>query len=246
MQFCRYATRASALGARVILQVQPPLVDLLSTLDGVRVMAESDELPPFDRYCPLLSLPLAFGTDLQSIPATARYLSGRPDRVAHWRAALDSCRRPRIGLVWRGDPHNRDDRQRSLPLEALLRHLPPEGHYVSLQKEILPSERAAMAAFPAPFALADELNFIDTAAVCECLDLVLSVDTSVAHVSAALGRPTWLLLPFSPDCRWLLGREDSPWYPTARLFRQPFRGDWDGMLRQVTAALGDLAGRCEA
>jgi ADP-heptose:LPS heptosyltransferase len=145
--------------------------------------------------------------------------------------------RPRIGLVWRGDPHNPDDPKRSLTLAQLLPHLPGGFQYLSLQKELDESERRLVAAHPDDFELAHELDFVETAALCECLDLVISVDTSIAHLSAALGQKTWILLPYNPDCRWLLDRTDSPWYSSARLYRQARSGDWVGLLARVAADL---------
>jgi hypothetical protein len=237
LQFCRYATLLSTLQVAVVLQVQSPLVELLAQLDGVaRIVAEGQPLPAFDFHCPLLSLPLACKTQLDTIPAPRKYLSGNPARVAQWRARLGN-ERLRVGLVWRGDPNNPDDTHRSIPLNDMLQQLPLDVRYISLQKDLSEEERQLVHANPALVCLADELNFTEAAAVCECMDLVISVDTSVAHLSAALGKPTWVLLPFSPDCRWLLNRKDSPWYPTVTLYRQGSIGDWRDPLARVAADL---------
>jgi hypothetical protein len=237
VQFCRYATLLSKLQVAVTLQVQPPLVELLTPLEGVaRVVAEGEPLPAFDYRCPLLSLPLAFNTRLDTIPAPRKYLTGNRDRVAHWQAGLGG-ERLRVGLVWRGDPNNADDTRRSISLSDMLQRLPLDVRYISLQKDLSEEERRLVRANPALSCLADELNFTETAALCECMDFVVSVDTSVAHLSAALGKPTWVLLPFSPDCRWLLNREDSPWYPTVKLYRQESIGDWRSPLARVAADL---------
>jgi hypothetical protein len=240
LQFCRYVTPLAELGATVILQVQSPLVELLAELHGVsRVMTEGQPLPALDYHCPLLSLPLAFKTELNSIPAERKYLRADPAKVAQWKSRMDDPGGPRVGLVWRGDPNNRDDRHRSLALIDLLQELPADCRYYSLQKQLSESEKRLFRAHPTALCLADELDFTETAAVCECLDLVISVDTSVAHLSAALGKLTWILLPFSPDCRWLLSRADSPWYPTVKLYRQESIGEWRRVLTRVAGDLRD-------
>ena len=234
LQFCRYVTLLAKLGATVIFQVQSNLAELLADLDGAaRVIAEGQPLPAFDWHCPLLSLPLAFKTEVTTIPATRKYLRADPAKVARWRAWLGEPSVRRVGLVWRGDPNNRDDRHRSVSLGDMLEELPTDFRYYSLQKELSESELRLFQAHPMVTCLADDLDFMETAAVCECLDLVISVDTSVAHLSAALGKMTWVLLPFSPDCRWLLNREDSPWYPTVKLYRQEGIGDWRRVLTRV-------------
>jgi tetratricopeptide (TPR) repeat protein len=239
LQFCRFAKTVRDLGATVLLQVQTSLVELLSQVEGVsQVLADTRPPPPFDVHCPLLSLPLALNIELATIPA-GKYLSAPPARIASAQAELGESTKPKIGLVWRGDPDNPDDHKRSLTLTQLLSHLPGGFQYLSLQKELTDSEQRAVAAYP-DFSPWQDLNFVETAALCECLDLVISVDTSVAHLSAALGRKTWILLPFNPDCRWLLDRNDSPWYRSATLYRQARGGDWRGVLTRVAA---DLASR---
>jgi len=180
-------------------------------------------------HCPLLSLPLALKIELATIPA-GKYLSAPLARIARWQTKLGESTKPRIGLVWRGDPDNPVDHKRSVTLAQFLPHLPGGFQYLSLQKTLTGSEQRIFAAHPVDISLWQELNFVETAALCECLDLVISVDTSLAHLSAALGRKTWILLPFNPDCRWLLDRNDSPWYPSATLYRQARSGDWRGCL----------------
>jgi Glycosyltransferase family 9 (heptosyltransferase) len=192
--------------------------------------------PPFDVHCPLLSLPLALGIELAAIPA-GKYLHAPLPSVARWRAKLGEASKPRIGLVWRGDPDNPVDNRRSLALAQLLSHLPGRYQYMSLQKDLNESERRAIASHSLDFSQSQEMNFLETAALCECLDLVISVDTSVAHLSAALGQKTWILLPFNADCRWLLDRSDSPWYRSATLYRQAGSGDWSGVLTRIVADL---------
>jgi tetratricopeptide (TPR) repeat protein len=237
LQFCRFAKMVRDLGATVLLQVQEPLVGMLSQVAGVsQVVADTVPPPPFDVHCPLLSLPLALKIELATIPAE-KYLSAPLTALARWRAKLGESTKPRIGLAWRGDPDNPVDHKRSLTLAQFLPHLPGGFQYVSLQKELTELEQRTVAAHSVDFSLWQELNFVETAALCECLDLVISVDTSVAHLSAALGRKTWILLPFNPDCRWLLDRHDSPWYPSAKLYRQARTGDWHGVLNRVAEDL---------
>jgi lipoprotein NlpI len=238
LQFCRYVKMLSELQAKVLLRVQAPLVDVLANSEGVSLLfAEGDPLPAFDYHCSLLSLPLAFKTKLDTIPTPSKYLHADASQVARWRARLGERRKPRVGLAWRGDPSNLDDGNRSMPLADLLQKLPDGFDYFSLQKDLDESEKLIVDAHPWTSNLAEELNFVATAALCECMDLVISVDTSLAHLSAALARPTWILLPFSPDCRWLLNRDDSPWYPSVKLYRQPSIGDWRGVLGRVAADL---------
>jgi hypothetical protein len=237
LQFCRFARLVHDLGATVLLQVQEPLIEVLAQLEGVsQILPDTQSAPPFDVHCPLLSLPLALGVELATIPA-GKYLSAPRTSKVRWQARLGERTKPRIGLVWRGDPNNPDDRKRSLTLARLLAHLPGDFEYLSLQKDLNESERSIGGAHLADFSLGQELNLVETAALCECLDLVISVDTSIAHLSAALGQKTWILLPFNPDCRWLLDRNDSPWYPSVRLYRQAHSDDWHGVLTRVAADL---------
>jgi tetratricopeptide (TPR) repeat protein len=246
LQFARYAPLLAARGARVVLEVQPPLRELLRTLPGeVEVIARGDALPPMDLHCPLLSLPLAFGTRLGSIPAPVGYLKADPARVAQWQARLGPAVGPRIGLVWSGNPEHNNDRNRSLPLAALGPLFRPGLEFVSLQPAIRASDQPALQSGQLALRhFGDELqDFADTAALASCLDLVIAVDTAGAHLAGALGRPLWLLLPWLPDWRWLLDRDDSPWYPTARLFRQPRAGDWASVITAVGAALADFQPR---
>jgi tetratricopeptide (TPR) repeat protein len=239
LQFCRYVKPVAELGARVILEVQKPLETLLTGLTGVsHLVARGGVLPEFDYQCPLLSLPLAFKTRLDSIPAAARYVHIDATQAVQWRTKLPTDARPRIGLMWSGNAMHRRDRYRSVALADLIRYLPAEFHYVSLQKEVRESDAPALRSNPDMLNFADDLtDFSDAAALCECMDLVISVDSSVAHLSGALGKETWILLPFSPDWRWLLGRVDSPWYPTVKLYRQESIDDWSGVLRRVSADL---------
>jgi Tfp pilus assembly protein PilF len=238
LQFCRYATLVADLGARVILEVPAPLVELLAPLPGVaQVLARGEPLPQFDLHCPLMSLPRAFGTTVQSIPGPVSYLRAPAGNVAQWRARLAHSPRLRVGLAWSGSPGNQYEHHRRIPLAQLAQALPRDCEYFCLQTELQPADQPALAACLGMIRHVDDLGICSTAALCECLDLIISVDTSIAHLSAALGRPTWILLPFNSDWRWLQERDDSPWYPTARLYRQRRAGDWPEVLARVAADL---------
>jgi TPR repeat/Tetratricopeptide repeat len=239
IQFCRYAAMCSALGATVLLEVQTPLLGLLADLQGVsQLIASGSELPPFDYQCPLMSLPLAFKTTLVTIPATPKYLHADKTKIAHWRTLLGERNRPRIGLAWSGNPNNPIDQSRSIQLAECLASLPADCQYFSLQKHVREADRAALDSNPALVSFGEDLlDFVSVAALCECMDLVISVDTSLAHLSGALGLRTWVLLPFTPDWRWLRDRSDSPWYPTVKLYRQKLAGDWHEVFTRVAADL---------
>jgi tetratricopeptide (TPR) repeat protein len=238
LQFCRYVPMVAALGARVILEVQRPLSGLLAGLNGVsRLVVKGEALPEAAYQCPLLSLPLAFKTRLGTIPSFPRYLESSKAKVADWQARLGIKSRPRIGLFWTGGRLRTDDHRR-VPFDQLMAHLPAGFQYVSLQKELPAVDRPLLRAHSAIMDVAVDLkDFSDTAALCDCLDLVISVDSGVAHLSGALGKRTWILLPSSPDWRWLLNRSDSPWYPSATLYRQESPGDWRGVLARMRTDL---------
>ncbi|HEY6452662.1 MAG TPA: tetratricopeptide repeat protein [Steroidobacteraceae bacterium] len=239
LQFCRYAASAAGRGATVLLEVQAPLIGVLGNLAGLAELIErGGRLPAFDYQCPLMSLPLAFGTTLDTIPAAPNYLRADEATVAQWRALLGEHHRPRIGLVWSGNPNNAIDHRRSIPLGDWVAHLPPDFDYFCLQKDVRAADRAVLDSHPSILSLADDsLDFVNTAALCECMDVVISVDTSIAHLSAALGRRTWLLLPFIPDWRWMRDRDDSPWYPSMTLYRQQHAGRWHEVFARVAADL---------
>ena len=240
IQFCRYAPLVAARGARVILEVQEPLRELMGTLAGVaQVVARGDPLPDFDLHCPLLSLPLAFRTELKTIPAVTPYLGAAAAAAARWRTRLDPRQRPRIGLAWCGNPNHDNDRQRSIALNAMLPLLAGiDATFVSLQRDLRPGDADLLQDCPDLVHFGEELkDFAETAALIANLDLVISVDTSVAHLAGALAKPVWIMLPFVPEWRWLLDRQDSPWYPTARLFRQDDSRSWTGVIAGVRAAL---------
>ncbi|MGD0225747.1 MAG: tetratricopeptide repeat protein [Terriglobia bacterium] len=239
LQFLRYVPLVAARGGQVVLEIQPQLHRLLSGTDGAsHVISRGETLPPFTWQCSLLSLPLAFGTELQTIPARAPYVYPDPAQMEAWRQRLQGDTR-RIGLAWSGNPTHHRDRLRSIPLElfAPLLNVPGTTFY-SLQlgpgseqvKQLPPEARL--------IDLGAELkDFADTAAIVASLDLVISVDTSVVHLAGAMGKPVWVLLNKGCDWRWFLQREDSPWYPTARLFRQTTAGGWQEVVSRVEREL---------
>ncbi len=242
LQFARYAPLVAARGGRVVLRVQSTLCNLMSSLDGVQQLVSSaDPLPRHDFHCPLMSLPLAFGTTLESIPARTPYLKADPALVEAWRARLWPHRRPRIGLVWAGRQYGLINHARDMRLHMLLPLLRLDAEFVSLQKEVPQADRAELEAMQRIARHGEALgDFADTAALIANLDLLITVDTSVAHLAGALGQPVWIMNRYTSCWRWLQHRADSPWYPSARLFRQPTLGDWEGMVEQVCAAAGQL------
>ena len=244
IQFVRYAPMLKALGARVILLPQESLHPLLSGLPGVSQCLPnlSKGLPAFDFHCPVTSLPLAFRTTLETIPVPASYLPApAEDRRQVWEDRLGHHGKLRIGLVWSGNPKHKNDRNRSIPLRMFSGILDADAIFVSLQKDPRPDDTAVLRERTDIIDLSAYLaDFSETAALVSCLDLVITVDTSVAHLAAALGCPTWMLLPYTPDWRWLLNRDDSPWYPTVRLFRQTETRDYANVLDRVKTELRKL------
>jgi tetratricopeptide (TPR) repeat protein len=241
LQFVRYLPLLARAGAHVILRAPAALARLLrSSLAGVTVIGPDAPQPHFDFHIPLVSLPRLFGTDLGNIPATVPYLAADPAAVAAWRQRLDADGNLRVGVVWSGNPDHRGDRQRSIAAAVLLPELIVPGvRLYSLQKDVRPADHDALLQLSqAVTDLSPQLNDLaDTAAALCALDLLISVDTSVVHLAGALGRPAWTMLPFTPDWRWLLEREDSPWYPTLRLYRQARRSDWNSVFEKLRADL---------
>jgi len=242
IQFSRYAEKVSELGGEVILQVQNSLLGLFKTLNGVSSIIDQDvALPDFDFHCPLLSLPLAFNTTIETIPTPGSYLKADTVKINYWIQKLGVKDKPRIGIVWSGNLDHRNDRNRSLGLSELVSYLPDNCMYVSLQKQIRDSDENFLMRNNLIHHYASYLNdFSDTAALCELMDLVISVDTSVAHLSGAMGKKTWVLLPFIPDWRWMLDREDSPWYTSVKLYRQREDRLWAPVLRRVADDLTQI------
>ncbi len=239
LQFVRYAPLLARRGARVIVLCQPPLKRLLMEMNDVSVVADGEPLPELDLQLPLMSLPRLLSTTLATIPADVPYLRADPVDVRTWSKKLDDKNHFKIGLVWAGNRRHLNDRNRSCTLEALAPLAAVSGiRLYSLQKGEAAAEIRNAPANMQLVDLNDELvDFADTAAVITCLDLVITVDTAVAHLAGALARPGWLLLPFAPDWRWMLTREDSPWYPSLHLFRQNQAGDWGSVLTAVIHAL---------
>jgi tetratricopeptide (TPR) repeat protein len=241
IQFARYVPMVAARGARVILAVADAVHPLLTGMPGVAqcIPLSVGSPPPFDLHCPMSSLPLAFGTRLDTIPSAVSYLPPPAEaRIRAWEDRLGPHDKLRVGLVWSGNPAHKNDHNRSLPLQALSRILEVDATFVSLQKDPKADDKAFLRERTAIIDLTEHLtDFSETAALVSCLDLVITVDTSVAHLAAALGRPTWILLPYVPDYRWLLDRDDSPWYPTVRLFRQTKTRDYASVLERVRTAL---------
>ncbi|KJC50281.1 hypothetical protein UB31_13065 [Bradyrhizobium sp. LTSP849] len=248
LHFVRYLPMVTGKGGKIILQVQPALASLLRQLPDVTVIPRGEVLPPFDLQLPLMSLPRIFGTTLDNLPADIPYLHPDCEKLLRWRAALGRVAGLKVGVAWAGNPRHKGDRQRSLSAEAVLPRLVMPGvQLYSLQKEPRPEDGEVLAALRNDVIdLAPMLgDFADTAAAVAALDLVIAVDTSVAHLAGALGRPVWMLTPYALDWRWLRDREDSPWYPTMRLFRQRRPREWDDPLMRLSAALAVLAATAE-
>jgi predicted O-linked N-acetylglucosamine transferase (SPINDLY family)/ADP-heptose:LPS heptosyltransferase len=240
IQFLRYLPLVAERGGKVVLEIQKPLFPLVARSAGVEVIARGDPLPPFDVHCPLLSLPLAFATTLQNVPASMPYLSASANRIAHWRTRLGSEGGLKVGIAWAGSPVHRHDRHRSIPIERLKPLFELAGaRFFSLQVGGRAADLGAIEPVPVTDLSGELTDFGETAAAIANLDLVIAADTALAHLAGALNKPVWTLLPFAPDWRWLLARSDSPWYPSMRLFRQTRHGDWDGVVAVVRQALGE-------
>jgi hypothetical protein len=247
LQMLRYVPRVVALGAEVTLEVQPPLSSLVRSQGWpVTVLARGADLPDVDLHCPLMSLPRAFGARAED-GADVPYLVADAVRVAAWRDRLGADARLRVGLAWAGNPEHRKDAQRSIPL-ALLEPLATRGgvHWVALQKDLRPGDAALLASWRLPARGRELGDFEETAALVAALDLVITVDTAVAHLAGALGKPVWVLNAHVPDWRWGLEGTHCGWYPSARVFRQPRRGDWTALVGDVGAALDEIAGAIAA
>ena len=246
MQFIRYVPQVKEQGGKVIVECQPQLEKLLADFQGIdQLIPTGAPLPPFDFQAPLLSLPGVFRTTLDTIPCNVPYLHAKTDLVSHWRGKLPLSDCFKIGIAWQGNLANPTDRQRSIPLRFFERLAQVEGvQLISLQKGSGADQLRGMPPFPV-LDLDGTLDegsgpFMDTAAIMMNLDLVVSMDTSVAHLAGALGVPVWVALTMAPDWRWLLNREDSPWYPTMRLFRQRRFGDWDDVFERMAGELKAL------
>lgn len=236
IQFCRFIPMVKSLGATVILEAPKELGSLLAGIGADQVVIRGEKLPDFDHHCPLLSLPFALKTTLDNIPCHGPYLQAEDSKLVEWEKLLGERIKPRIGLVWSGNPDHGRDAYRSIPL-ALFAGLPDGFDYFCLQKDIRENDRTQLQSMSIKDCSDLLKDFSDTAAACEMMDLVISVDTSVAHLSAALGKPTWVLVEKVPDWRWLLNRPDSPWYSSVTIHRQSQAGDWVPVLRTLSEEL---------
>jgi tetratricopeptide (TPR) repeat protein len=243
IQFARFLPMVAQLNGRVILQCHRELLRLFAPMSGIhRIVITDEPVPEFDVHCPMLSLPLALGTTIGTIPSAVPYVQADEHGSARWRERLGAGDgRLRVGLVWAGSPLHPNDRNRSMTLDMLLDALKKSSssvRFVSLQKgpgAVQARQYPAIADWNTEF-----IDFAETAALIDNLDLVISIDTAVVHLAGAMGKPVWVLLPFVPDWRWMLDRTDSPWYPTMKLFRQPRAGDWSAPLAQVAQELRGL------
>jgi tetratricopeptide (TPR) repeat protein len=240
IQFVRYLPLVAARAAKVFLDVRPPLKALLSGIEGASlIVGRAESLPEFDCHCPLPSLPLAFKTRLETIPATIPYLSASEDRVTKWKQRLPESGMRRVGIAWAGNPGFKGDQTRSIGLARFSPLLAVAGiEFLSLQRDLRDGDRDILRNNSHVIQVGDAIeDFGDTAAIISSVDLVISSDTSVAHLAGAMGKPVWVLLQYVADWRWLLDRSDSPWYPTARLFRQPEIDDWDSVVARLAVEL---------
>lgn len=235
IQFCRYVLMAQSLGAKVIFEVPAQLKIILSTLDkNITIVEIGKNLPDFDLQIPIMSLPLAFKTQIDSIPSKTPYLHPNVSTVEEWNKLLGKKIKLRVGLVWSGSVKHERDKGRSIPLAMLekILDLPVELH--SLQIDFRAYDYETLQRSQKIILHKESIkDFSDTAALINNLDLIISIDSSVAHLAGALAKPVWIMLPYSPDFRWMLDRNDSPWYPSARLFRQPKIGDWESVINEV-------------
>ena len=240
IQFCRYAPLLAKRGAHVVVKVGNPLRALVAGVASVgRVVPNEDDQVAFDFHCPFAALPWAFRTTLETIPAAmVPYLQASPVAAAEWDRRLGVKARRRIGIVWSGDPPQ-DDTASSIELSIFLKLVDVDATFVCAQRDISRTDAALLQARPEVLTFADNAltDFAAAAALLSCLDLLITVDSSMAHLAGALGRPVWVLLPYMPNWRWMLDRDDSPWYPTARLFRQRQANDWNEVLARVAVEL---------
>jgi hypothetical protein len=241
IQFARYAPLLARAGATVRLEVDPALKTLMAPLPGIASCdALGEKLPAYDVHCPLGSLPLALKTGPSNIPADIPYLAADESRIAKWRSAIEALPGRRVALAWAGNPSHPNDRNRSIDPALLEPLVARDGvSFISIQRELRDTDAAWIARHPRVTHVGERLaDMADTAAVLALVDLTIAVDTAVVHLAGAMGRPVWVMLPFSPDWRWTLSGEHSPWYPQARLFRQPAAGNWASVIAEVGAALG--------
>ena len=239
LQFARFIPRLIEQGAQVAFEVQPPLVSLLARcFPQAHVYAAGGQSPKFDLHTPLLSLPGILHCNASTIPTPTGYLRANPEKITEWKQRLGRAQRPLIGLVWRGNPAHQNDRCRSMSLDTLLQALPQDADYICLQNQMQSHDMQILEKTNRVRTYSQDLkDFEDTAALCELMDVVISVDTSVAHLSAALGQKTWVLIPHSPDWRWMLQGADTHWYRSMHLYRQTTPGSWTQALATLSQDL---------
>ena len=241
IQFCRFAPVIADLGANVVLEVQQELVELLKSVSGrVKVIEKGKELSHFDYHCPLMSLPFVLSTETNSIPRKLAYLKPNEKVIKKWESKLITLKKPLVGLVWQGGRQNSNDHNRSMDLCEMAASVPSKYGLISLQKEVAPKDKEYMSGLANMEHFGDDLSdFLDTAALAQQMEVIITVDTSVAHLAGAIGKSTCLLLPFMPDFRWLLVRKDSPWYPSIKIFRQTNARSWDEPLLEIQKYLNE-------
>jgi tetratricopeptide (TPR) repeat protein len=242
IQFARYVPLLAAGGSTVMLEVQAALAPLMARLQGAaKVISHGEASPPFDVHCPLGTLPLACKTEPDTVPDNIPYLAADDAHLAKWAQRIGHLARPRIAVAWAGNPDHLNDRNRSMALAKLKPLFATPARFLSIQRDLPEADASVLAAEPRVTHLGGDLDdFADTAAVIALSDLVIAVDTAVVHLAGAMGRPVWVLTPFAPDWRWGLEGESTPWYPTARLFRQTTLGDWDGIVARAGAELSQF------
>lgn len=249
LQFVRYLPQLIARGVDIVLETPKPLLPLIATMQArfpverLQLIARDEALPHCDARIPIMSLPLALRSKVYQLPAEVPYLAAPESNLQVWQHKLGPRTRRRVGLAWSGSPTHRNDFNRSLVVEALTPLLDIDCEFHCLQAQIRDRDTAWMENHPSVVRHDHDLkDFADTAALVQLMDVVVSVDTSVAHLAGALGRPVWIMLPYSPDFRWMLRREDSPWYPSAQLFRQPQPGIWQPVIERIATALSAYCG----
>jgi tetratricopeptide (TPR) repeat protein len=235
IQFCRYVKLVKDLGAKVTLELDAELFDLLHDLSGAdEIIKTGEELPLYDFHCPIMSLPLALGTELDSIPSPTKYLAAEEIAKKKWFEKLGQKTKLRVGIAWSGSPTHKNDHNRSVELKEFIDYLPANIEYVSLQKDLRENDVKLLKNNPKIIDCSSGWdNFSDTAALCDLMDIIITVDTSVAHVAGALGKNTWVMLSFFADWRWMEKRSDSPWYESVKLYRQSSRRNWEGVFEKV-------------
>jgi len=239
IQFIRYVPMVVELGAQVFVEIQAPLFQLFQGMEGaITWIKKGEALPIVDFHCPLMSLPLAFKTRLDNIPSFPNYLSCDQAKKKVWENKLGPKNKPRIGIVWSGSSIHKNDQNRSISLAIFKSIISDEAVFYSLQNEYRANDVKLIHDHPEIINSSDQLqDFSDTASLCDLMDLIITVDTSVAHLSGALGKTTWVLVPHNPDFRWFNDRQDSPWYPSIKLFRQNSFHDWNQTLIQLSLDL---------